>query len=331
MNLEKSAFSLAQLSNNEDNARTKITDRDPQVWPNDCYYVPTDTLSLKNKFVPQDDQIKFIESTHEYFIKGKKAPISVTSLVHAPFKHFDPKSYLESLTPEKRKEKFGTSDIKTQMKKWNQYGKEMADLGTKMHAALEIYCNTGIWTQDQQMMIEMQHARNFMKHEIEDKNLEFYRTEPIVFIDQPGQTSEEPGIMIAGSVDLVCKHKHKNEYYIFDWKRSKEIKTNSYGKFGTFAPFTDIPDAPHNGHYPLQLHVYRYILSHFYHLNIPKENLYLVVINPVFQDYKVIQCPDYSEQVEWFFKSTANFQKCVELHQHHQQRLKELEEFVKDD
>ena len=79
---------------------------------------------------------------------------------------------------------------------------------------------------------------------------------------------------LCGSIDMVFYRKSDNSYVIYDWKRSKDIKTdNPFGK--GFGPVSHLPDSNY-WHYTLQLNVYKYFLQTHYGLRV--SDMYLVII-----------------------------------------------------
>ena len=110
-----------------------------------------------------------------------------------------------------------------------------------------------------------------------------YRTEWTIFDEE---------IKLAGSVDM-CYTDKANNFYLFDWKRSKQIKKKNNYRKGKY-PLSHIDDANY-WHYALQLNIYKYILEKNYIQVI--SSLYLVRLHPDQQDYEVIRIPDLTSEV----------------------------------
>jgi hypothetical protein len=70
---------------------------------------------------------------------------------------------------------------------------------------------------------ELQQFKAWHEEKFEARGLEAYRTEPLLF-SEPAS-----GVRIAGAVDLLAREK-EGDFWIFDWKRSKEIKKHGYRK-----------------------------------------------------------------------------------------------------
>ena len=82
---------------------------------------------------------------------------------------------------------------------------------------------------------------------------------------------------VAGSVDMVFYNERTGALDIYDWKRSKEIKCDGWGRYATHPLLKEdeIPDANFYK-YSLQLAAYRYILETEYELPHPIGELWLV-------------------------------------------------------
>lgn len=295
---------LTQTKSSGGDARISIDDRDKDVWPSDCLHLSTDILARKNPF-PQDARIQFVESTHKYYIDGKEAPISVTGFIKAPFSTFDARAQCERLARGGNPKYSGMTPKQIGLS-WIANGRAASGLGTTMHAAVEVALNTGYWSQDPRILPEMEMAKRFVKEQITDKGLVPFRTEPIVFID-PVKTG---GLVLPGSVDCVCRDPKTNEFWIFDWKRSKGLTKTVNGRhgYGHSGPFQSDEDIDYTK-YSIQLHMYRYIMQTYYGLNIPKSHLYMVVFHPKNDNYVMFQAKDMSDKITWLIE---NYQWCIE-------------------
>lgn len=297
-------------------ARVAMEDRDPEVWPCDCAMLPTDVLSRRNPF-PQDKRIRFVESTHKYYIDGEEAPTSTTSIVHAPFPHFDTKGRAQAAVG---KPKYPGMSARQIARSWAAAGRNAANHGTTMHAAIEVAINTGYWSQDPRIQTELAMARDFIAKEIEPRGLEWFRTEPTVFVDpkkSPG------GFVLPGSVDCLCRHPETGEVWVFDWKRVKGLdQPSARGNFGWgFPPFDKLENTKVS-HYSLQLHVYRHILVHYYGFKIPKENLFMVAFHPAYPTYLMVPAIDVEHLVDHIM---SNYPRYLEIAMKNRQEEREVE------
>jgi ATP-dependent exoDNAse (exonuclease V) beta subunit len=97
----------------------------------------------------------------------------------------------------------------------------------------------------------------------------------------------------------MCYTDEADNFYLFDWKRSKQIKKeNNYRKGKD--PISHIDDANY-WHYALQLNIYKYIIEKNYGINISA--IYLVRLHPDQQDYEVMNIPDLSNEVNSMLKT----------------------------
>jgi hypothetical protein len=88
---------------------------------------------------------------------------------------------------------------------------------------------------------------------------------------------------LAGSIDMIFYRKSDDSYVIYDWKRSKEIKTDSpFGEMG-YGPLSHIPNLNY-WNYTIQLNVYRWFLETYYGLKI--SDMYIVIFHPSNMNYK---------------------------------------------
>jgi hypothetical protein len=285
------------LAQGGDGARVAIKDRELADWPSDMRAVPTDELAELNVFEP-DASIRFDEGPHKYYIRGLQAEMSVTTFVHAFFAGFDAEAVLRRMSAtRKATEHPGLSDREI-ARKWRRKGDLAAGLGTRMHAAIEVFCNTGLVSRDPLIAPEMEMWRRFYQAEIVARGLEFYRTEPIIFADP--ETNNGWGL--PGSVDCLCRDPATGRVWIFDWKRVPATKFGDKAyRRGTRPPFDQLKDNKRTL-YSLQLHTYRYILQRWYGLEIAPTDLYMVSFHPENAGYAMIQALDVAAQVEWMFQ-----------------------------
>ena len=302
-----SAAAPAEAPADEEGARVRIEDRNADAWPSDCLTVPTDRLALLNPF-PQDARIKFYEEEHVYEVDRSRIRISVTGLVHAPFPHFDADAVLARMSSQKKQAKYQTTDHEAIKAGWAALGEAASRLGTKMHAAVEIYFNTGIVSADPEIGPEMEQMRRFLRNEVEPRGIRAYRTEPTIFAEPGGSVS------LAGSVDFLGVD-GRGDYWIMDWKRSKEIKQSAKGfyGYGEEPPFDRMENVNHV-HYSLQLHTYRYLFERYYGLRIPPQNLYMVIFHVDHEDYEMYQAEDVSAQARDLFDRFDHWARKVEHH-----------------
>jgi CRISPR/Cas system-associated exonuclease Cas4 (RecB family) len=115
-----------------------------------------------------------------------------------------------------------------------------------------------------------------------------YRTEWLVFNEE---------IKVAGSIDMLYKKKD-GKYAIYDWKRSKEIKTENRFQSG-LGPVMHLPDTNY-WHYSLQLNIYRMILKQKYEIDV--DEMALVILHPINNSWRVIKVNIMEDDVEAMFE-----------------------------
>lgn len=254
-------------------------------------------LSRINKH-PRDDHIKFVESTHKYYVNGScEGNISCTGFVHEFFGHFDPKAIITKMRKGKNwatSKYFGRTDEEI-MAEWNANGKQASEAGTAMHLAIEQFLH-GSPEQIKPEVKETPEWRYFMKFwEDCGGDLEPYRSEWEVFTDCiDGSDKTERKIKLCGSIDMVFRRKSDGKFVIYDWKRSKEIKAeNPFGN-GLY-PLDHLPDTNY-WHYTLQLNVYKWMLETYYGLEVA--DLYLVILHPDNPSYRRMRLNILTDEVE---------------------------------
>jgi hypothetical protein len=154
-----------------------------------------------------------------------------------------------------------------------------------MHLGIEMYHNEAEELIDPPVKTtkEWQYFQNYWKECGDD--LIPYRTEWEVW-------SEEH--KLAGSIDMIYYRKSDGKYVIYDWKRSKDIKTSNDFESG-YAPVDHLPNTNY-WHYTLQLNVYKWFLETFYGLDVA--DLYLVVLHPDNTNYRRLRLNILGDEVQ---------------------------------
>ena len=235
-------------------------------------------LVRKNKH-PRDKHLVFHEPTHTYYIDGSSEKvISCTKFIHEFFPHFDPDVTIKKMMKSKSWSSsvwYGKSPDEIK-KVWNDSGKEASAKGTAMHLGIEQFLNDSeeVINPDDKKTVEWKYFMNFWRDVKND--LVPYRTEWEVWMKE---------FLLCGSIDMVFYQKSTNSYVIYDWKRSKEIKTKNDFANG-YGPVSHLPDTNY-WHYTLQLNIYKYFLENYYGLKIT--DLCLVILHPDNTNYKLIR------------------------------------------
>lgn len=248
---------------------------------------PWQILWKKNEH-PRDKDLVFHEPSHTYYIKGSsKNVISVTGFVHQFCGHFDADATIDKMM---RSPKWPQNKMYGKTKEeikaiWNENGRVASEAGTAMHLAIEMYLNDAahLIPADVLASVEWKYFMKFWSDHGHD--LEPYRLEWEIWVEE---------LFLAGSLDAVFRRKSDRRFVIYDWKRSKEIKTENPWQ-SCLGPLSHLPDTNY-WHYHMQLNVYRYILTKYYGLDIAE--LYLVICHPDNKSYKRMRLNILEDEVE---------------------------------
>jgi hypothetical protein len=245
------------------------------------------SLAFKNKH-PRDACIVFDEPTHIYTVNGTyEGYISCTGFLHAFFGHFDAAATVKKMraSPKWPQSKYYGMTDEAIIKLWSDSGAAASEAGTAMHLAIEQFLNDAhaeivpAVTQTK----EWDYFMDFWREHGDD--LEPFRTEWEVWAEE---------IKLAGSIDMIFRRKSTGEYLVYDWKRSREIKTDNKFQQG-LGPLSHLPDCNY-WHYALQLNVYRWMLQTHYGLKITE--LAILVFHPENKGYKRYKLPLMEDEVE---------------------------------
>ena len=240
------------------------------------------TLEALNKH-NRDYNISFEEKEHIYTINGDSSFTSVTTWIHSHFGCFDADKVINMIRKKKNyKESIYFEKSDDEIKKmWEDNRNNAAQAGTKLHYDIECYYNGN---PRENHSVEYQYFINFAE---KYSNLVPYRTEWMIY---------DESLRLAGSIDMIFKK--DDNYVIYDWKRSKEIKKNSFNTFSHTECIQHIPDA-NFWHYSLQLNIYKAILEKNYDINITE--LYIVCLHPNHKSYLIYKIPELKQEVHDLF------------------------------
>ena len=294
----------AELATVHGGARMTFADRKPGSWPDDCMLVDCGHLARMHPFVGKDERIRFFEADHYYEVDGYRYPISCTGFVAAPHDPFLRWKVINGMKEYSRR-KWGGGDNQSIADAWEANGNEASRLGTKMHAAIEVFFNTNIASRDKEIRPEMMQFLNFKREILDKRNIQCYRSEPTIF------TERNSGIEIAGSVDFLGFD--GSEYFIMDWKRAKNsfFEENKFSKQTFCKPPLDAYEQSDLVKYSTQLHTYRYIFQRFYGISIPVKNLFIVSFHADHPNYEFVPAIDLSDKVS---DMMGNFQYWLEMY-----------------
>jgi len=249
-----------------------------------------DYLKNKNHHI-RDEQIEFEENSHKYTILCDKESTytSVTTYVHSQFEEFNGDLIIGKMMDSPRwvnNKYYGKTPYEIKQI-WDDNRNIAAASGTKIHFDIECYYNN---IPVENNSIEYKYFKEFTE---KTQHLEAYRTEWTIF---------DSDLKLAGSIDMVFYNNNDNCYYIYDWKRCKEIKkSNGFNKYSTNPILSDLPDSNY-WHYALQLNIYKALLEKNYDIKIA--GCFLVSIHPDNKNksYQLFRVPDLTELIEKLFK-----------------------------
>lgn len=245
------------------------------------------SLAIKNRD-ERDLHIEFDEPTHRYTVDGESNGwVSSTGFYHLFFPHFDADKTIAKMMKSanwSQSKYYGMTreQIKEQ---WSSSGKEASEAGTEMHLAIEMFHNGAedLIPEKLKETAEWRYFMNFWRECGDD--LEPYRTEWEVW-------SKE--YKLAGSIDMIYRKKSDGTFVIYDWKRSKDIKTENRFESG----YPPVDHLPHTNywHYSLQLNIYKWFLETYYGLVI--SDMYLIILHPDNKNYRRLRLNDLQDCIQ---------------------------------
>ena len=175
---------------------------------------PCDLLEKLNPF-EREKRVVFDDSydeetmaaKHDYYIDGDMSKIiSVTTIIHANFGHFDAEAIIKKILQNKKHScdptyKYYQMSAKTIEDMWEKNRDDAAAKGTEMHLNIEKFYNQYPFEDASK---EFKQFENF--HSKYQDELIPFRTELVVFDDY---------YRIAGSIDMIFKDRN-GEYWIYD-------------------------------------------------------------------------------------------------------------------
>lgn len=254
-----------------------------------------DTILELSKF----NNIKYHDKPHKYYI-GDKELVSVTTFIGKFKPKFDSEGMAETYAA---KRGLNVEDVKND---WDFKRDFSTVKGSALHNYAENWWNNKIFPYDESVSIKMwgidpvkeplgKCIRLFHKfHSDASENLIPVKMELVVGDEELG---------IAGMVDCLFWNKKAQELQIWDYKTNKEIKTsNSFSQY-FHNPISHLDVCEFNT-YSLQLSLYKYIIEKNTGLKIG--STYLIWINEVNNNYKVIKCKDLTAEIVTMLEYSEN-------------------------
>lgn len=252
------------------------------------------------------NKIKFHDDIHKYFI-GDKNLISVTTVLHKYQEEFD--SYYWSNA---KKDELGMTQEEV-LAYWKALNIKSQIKGSAVHNYAELLFNNKIYKYDDELTLQKLGVENHnilvsrgektIKEEFEIVKTyvdNFYndsfgklipiKTEFVVF-DEEWE--------LAGMMDILFWNVKKQCFQIWDYKTNKEINLNSKYNKKLKHLFSDLDDCEYSI-YCLQLSTYKRILER--NTSIKIDGMYLVWLNEINDNYKIIEVKDESFRIDMLFQ-----------------------------
>jgi len=254
-------------------------------------------MELFTKF----NKIKFHDDIHKYYL-GNKNLISVTTVLHKYQEEFD--AYYWS---NRKKEELQLSQEEVLLY-WKALNVKSQIKGSAIHNYAELLYNNKIYKYDNERSltllgkehIEILARKGEKTIEEEFKIVKTYvdnfyndsygklipiKTEFVVF-DEEWE--------LAGMMDILFWNVTKQCFQIWDWKTNKELNKESKYKIKLKKVLNHLQDCEFDI-YSLQLTTYKRIIER--NTGIKIEGCYIVWFNEVNENYKILQCNDYSDEI----------------------------------
>lgn len=258
----------------------------------------------------RDQQIQFHEKEHQYSVLSDPDShyISVTTWVKHQFAEFDADEIIQKM--------FQSSKWQPGHKYWGQTAEEIKEgwevnrvqassHGTALHRNIETFmkegqCHATLLREYQEKETKEEDNKEkevgkewtyFLHYLADYPDMVPYRMEWVVF---------DETLKIAGSIDMVYQNPD-GSVSIYDWKRSKEIKTTNAPWKKTFStnPCLSHLEDTNFWHYALQLNLYKVLLERNYGKQV--SCMKLVRLHPDAPDYELLEVPDLSKEMAELF------------------------------
>lgn len=245
-------------------------------------------IDMTDRTFTQDSLLSFEPSEHIYLYDGRIQLTAVSNIISQFFVPFDSIGLSERVAL-----RDGVSQCEI-LEDWDCKGKESREIGTFLHAQIKSFfsnkpmsmsthfCYDGKFVQvskDVSIDEEISYFRNFLR----ENPITPFRTEWHVF---------DMGLKIAGTIDLLCRN--GNHFDIYDWKRSRKASPVETVWRNGINGLESVPDISFY-HYALQQNLYKFILEKNYGITV--ENMYIVVLHPMFGNYQKFKIPNMAREI----------------------------------
>ena len=262
---------------------------------------PDPASPLEIKFpADRDGQAWLYEPTHTYIVNGTRVHNSVTKIIGKHFPKFQLEaalSYYESWKANKNS-KYGMLIRYLQVMErkddnacrksiaalWKREGELSSAAGTAMHRDFQFICEGKPPPQGDTN--EVTQFNSWMRDFSEMYKLDPWRAEWVIYLKHQGR------IVVCGQVDLVMKHREREEYWCIDYKRKDptpkyaggpqlilgEPVSSKFDEDEGVGPFEGLP-ATDFSKYTAQLNAYGYIAATEYGIDF-RDRMCLLQVHP---------------------------------------------------
>ena len=236
----------------------------------------------------QDSHLSFEPSEHIYLYDGRIQLTAVSNIINQFFVPFDSIGLSERVA---RRDGISQCEV---LEDWDCKGAESREIGRFLHAQIESFFSNkpmsmithfrydGEFVQvskDVSINEEISYFRNFLK----ENPITPFRTEWHIF---------DMDLKIAGTIDLLGRN--GNHFDIYDWKRSRKASPDETVWRNGINGLEHVPDISFY-RYALQQNLYKFILEKNYGITV--ENMYIVVLHPLFGRYQKFRLPNMSSEI----------------------------------
>lgn len=237
---------------------------------------------LRRQFHRHDSSISFEEEEHKYFVKNENFT-SCTTFIKSFFNPFD-QIGISEMCVRKKNPGISQETLKIESQKLRDTWQKASSDGTRMHEAFENFYNFGTVVQSAEMNPFLKFSQSMY-----EQGYRPFRSEWSVYDEEH---------KLAGTIDQLYFKDDEDVLYMYDWKRSKNISTYSFGKKGLLCNFY-LNDCNYV-HYALQQNLYKYILEKNYNKRVV--DLHLFVVNPNTYRSSIIKLPDMQNEIRNMLK-----------------------------
>lgn len=243
----------------------------------------------KIKSATLQNNIAFEDDTHTYHHPkdetGNAQYISVTTLIDRFFP-FDIDRYIQG-----KAERQGRSEDEV-LDEFLKLRDEAAERGTFLHQQIENFFTGKEYDKNSK---EFTMFIQFYNNIVIPQGFEFIEAEKRILLDEYN---------IAGTVDAIFKKTNKDEYLIFDWKRSKNLVVDGHPKkYGYSYALSELGHLDNSSYYQyaLQQNIYKYILEKKYNMSISSMNL--IVLHENFDRFYRVPLNKLDKEISFILNS----------------------------